>query len=173
MTSNAQQIYPPIDLRIQNILQQTEVWCWAAVAEQIIRRINPPQGTPHQCAMVAIAYNVDPQICCQMPQQCMVTGSLLQIQGLIAYFGGRFSSIAPPADPMTIYNTLASGKAIIMAVQSSPYSGHVVVIRGMKWIPTQFGPQPILYINDPLSFFTQPVPFQAIAQYWQAAIVVY
>ncbi len=172
-TAIAQQIPPPVDLGIQNILQETEVWCWAAVAQQIILALNGPQGTPPQCAMVAIANNANPQICCQIPQQCLVGGSLQQIQGLIAHFGGHYSAIAPPADPMTIYNSLASGKAIIMAVRSSPFSGHVIVIRGMQWVPTQFGFQPVLHINDPMSFFTQPVPFQNIVGYWQAAIVVH
>ncbi|MDO6568598.1 papain-like cysteine protease family protein [Alteromonas sp. 1_MG-2023] len=166
-------IPPPVDLGIQNISQQTQVWCWAAVAQQIIAAINGPQNTPQQCVMVAIANNASPQYCCNNTQGCMVTGSLQQIQSLIAHFGGRYSSIAPPADPMTIYNALASGKAIIMAVRSSPYSGHVVVIRGMHWIQTRFGFQPVLLINDPMSHFTQPVPFQNLAAIWQAAILVY
>jgi hypothetical protein len=170
--SNAQP--PPIDLGIENIPQQTSVWCWAAVSQQIIMAIRGYRNTPSQCALVAIANNANPQMCCNNPRNCMVTGSLQQIQMLIAYFGGHYSSIAPPANnPMVIYNTLASGRAIIMAVQSSPYSGHVVVIRGMAWIPSQFGFQPVLYINDPMSFFTQPVPFQNIIGYWQTAIIVY
>ncbi len=164
---------PPVDLGIQNIPQETAVWCWAAVAQQIIYRINGPAGTPPQCGLVAVAYNQLPAFCCQFPTPCMTTGSLQQIQALIAHFGGRWSSIALPADPMTVYQALSSGRAIIMAVKTSPYSGHVVVIRGMEWSSTPQGDKPILYINDPMGFFTQPVPFLDIAQYWQAAIVVY
>ena len=89
------------------------------------------------------------------------------------HFGGRYSVVAPPADPMTVYNALASGRAIIMAVKSSPYSSHVVVIRGMQWVPTVYGVEPVLLINDPFKYFSQPVPFVNIAQYWQAAIIVY
>lgn len=171
--SAAQQIPRPVDLGIQNIPQKTQVWCWAAVAQQIIMAVRGRQGTPRQCTLVAIANNANPRMCCRMPQRCMVTGSLQQIQGLIAHFGGRYSSIAPPADPMTIYRTLAAGKAIIMAVRSTPFNGHVVVIRGMQWVPTLYGLQPVLLINDPMSYFTQPIPFQNIAAYWQAAIVVF
>lgn len=167
------QVPPTIDLGIQNISQETQVWCWAAVAQQVILSLNGPGATPPQCALVGTAFNLPPQYCCQAPTPCMTTGNLQQIQGLIAFFGGHWSSIAPPAHPMTIYNTLASGRAIIMAVQSSPFSGHVVIIRGMAWVPTQMGLQPVLYINDPMAFFTQPVPYQNIASYWQAAIVVY
>jgi hypothetical protein len=164
---------PRVDLGIQNITQDTPVWCWAAVAQQIILALRGPAGTPGQCALVAVANGAAPQYCCQVPTPCMTTGGLQQIQGLILQFGGRFSSIAPPADPMTIYNTLASGRAVIMAVQSSSFSGHVVVIRGMEWVPTPTGPQPVLYVNDPMSFFTQPVAFGQLGQYWQAAIVVF
>lgn len=166
------QVPPPVDIGIQNITQETPVWCWVAVAQQIIFALQGPNGTPPQCGLVAIASNVPPQACCQMPTPCMRTGHLQEIQGLILHFGGRFSAIAPPADPMTVYQTLASRRAIIMAVQSSPFSGHVVVIRGMEWVPTPMGIQPVLYINDPMGFFTQPVPFQSILPYWSAAIVV-
>lgn len=166
------QIPPPVDLNIQNLPQETGVWCWAAVAQQLVMRLRGPQRTPPQCALVAIANGAPPQACCGMPQNCMVTGSLQQIQGLIAHFGGVASSIAPPADPMTIYRTLADGRAIVMAVQSSPFAGHVVVIRGMFWQPTPYGVMPMLIINDPMSYFSQPVPFGNIAQYWRAAVVV-
>ena len=45
---------PPVDIPIQNLSQQTPVWCWAAVAEQIItwRR----GGSPPQCVLVAAAF---------------------------------------------------------------------------------------------------------------------
>ena len=164
--------YPPIDLGIQNITQQTPVWCWAAVAQQIIASLRGPQNTPSQCALVGVAFNVAPQVCCSQPQACFTTGHLQQIQGLILQFGGRFSTLSPPAGPMEVYQTLRSGRAIVMAVMSSPYSGHVVVIRGMAWLPSPVGPQPVLYINDPMSFFTQPVPFDRLVRYWSAAIVV-
>jgi len=158
----------PIDLRIPNIPQQTQVWCWAAVAQQIItwKRGN----SPPQCALVATANNVPPNFCCSGATQCVRTGSLQQIQWLIGQFGGSFSTISPPAGPRPVYQTLASGRAIIMAVQTTPYAGHVVVIRGMSC----HGPNPILHINDPIGtpFFSAPVPFFQIAQYWQSAIVV-
>ena len=162
----------PVDLGIQNIPQETSVWCWAAVSQQIIARLRGPLGTPPQCTLVALAYNTPPEYCCTAPQACAWTGALEQIQWLIGYFGGRYSAISPPADPMTVYNTLASGRPIIMAVRASGLVGHVVVIRGMEWIPSPFGADPVLYVNDPLSYFTQPVPFANISRFWQQAIVV-
>lgn len=163
---------PPVDLPIRNIPQETQVWCWAAVAQQIILATRGPQATPPQCALVARAYGQLPQQCCNQPAQCTVTGSLQQIQGLIAEFGGRHSSLEPPTDPMTLYHTLADGKAIILAVKSTPYSGHVIVLRGMGWQQTPAGLKPVLFINDPMAYFTQPIPFANIAYYWDSAIVV-
>ena len=163
----------PVDLRIQNILQETEMWCWAAVAQQIIFHLQR-QNTPSQCALVAIANGAPPQYCCaQYQPDCVRPGSLAQIQGLIQQFGGRFTSYAYPADPMTVYRTLASGRAIIMSVQATPFIGHVVVIRGMRWVPTRIGLEPELLVNDPMSHFSQPIPFVNIARYWRDAIVVH
>jgi hypothetical protein len=167
------QLPPPVDLGIQNIPQDTDVWCWAAVSQQIIMALRGPASTPPQCALVAVSSNVPPQACCANYALCRRTGALQEIQRLILQFGGHFSSIAPPADPITIYQTLRSGKAIIMSVQASPMMGHVVVIRGMVWVATPMGPQAVLLINDPMAFFTQPVPFTQLLQYWNAAIVVY
>jgi hypothetical protein len=161
-----------VDLRIQNLPQETSVWCWAAVTQQIVLWLRGANQTPPQCALVALANNADPNYCCSFPQACSVTGSLQQIQALIAYFGGRYSAIAPPTDAMTLYRTLAAGHPVIMAVQSSPYSGHVIVIRGMAWSETAAGRQAVLYVNDPLAYFSQAVPFDQVLPYWQAAIVV-
>ena len=170
----AQQLPRPIDLGIQNIVQETSVWCWAAVAQQIILRLQGRDRTPAQCELVATANRALPGYCCSFPAQCAVPGSLPQIQKLIGQYGGRYSSLAPPTDPMTLYNTLALGRAIILSLHS-PYVrvGHVVVLRGMEWVPTIYGAQPVLYVNDPMEHFTQPVPYVNILQMWSAAIVVY
>ena len=161
-------------LPIENIPQETDVWCWAAVAQQIVLSLNGPQRTPPQCGMVAIANNAHPRVCCDQHGRfngnpvCRRTGSLQQIQGLIHYFGGRFSSLAPPAHPRVLLDALNKGYAIILQVKSSPWSGHVVVLRGMSVIDGQ----PVLHINDPLAYFTQPISFQQLLPYWAGAIVV-
>ena len=165
----------PVDIPITNIPQQTQVWCWAAVAQQIIAHAQGIQNTPAQCALVAIANNAAPGFCCRspVPSPCVIPGSLQQIQALIAYFGGRYSTVAPPTDPVTLYRILQSGRPVIMSVQS-PFTsiGHVVVIRGMTWVPTVGGHAPVLHVNDPLSYFTKPIPFANLARFWRQAIVV-
>ena len=163
-----------VSLPIENIPQETQVWCWAAVAQQIVYSLHGPAGTPPQCAMVALANGAYPNVCCDQIGRyngnpvCMRTGSLQQIQWLIGHFGGRYSTLAPPAHPSVLFDTLQRGNAIILQVQSSPFSGHVVVLRGMSVV----NGVPVLYINDPLAYFTQPIPFQRLLGYWAGAIVV-
>lgn len=171
--ASAQPLPPPVDLAIQNIRQKTPVWCWAAVAQQIVLATRGPQKTPSQCALVAMANGVPPGECCsRYNPACVRTGSIPQIQWLIAQFGGRYSSYAPPTNPMTLYRTLSSGRAIILQLRTGQQSAHVVVVRGMSFLPTPNGVQPFLHVNDPMAIFTQPVPFAQIAPIWISAIVV-
>jgi hypothetical protein len=102
---------------------------------------------------------------------CVRTGTLPQIAALIREFGGRSSSYAAPTDPLTLYRTLASGRPVILHVRSG-YSSHVVVLRGMSFMSTPYGTEAILHINDPLAYFTQPVPYSRLAQMWVDALVV-
>jgi hypothetical protein len=163
---------PTVDLPINDLPQETQVWCWAAVAQQIIMASRGPQGTPPQCALVAIANGAQPEFCCNSPNpQCVRTGSIPQIQGLIQQFGGRTSSYAPPTDPLTLYRTLAQGHAVVIGVKVGG-SGHVVVARGMSFVQTPYGWDPVVHINDPMAVYTQPVPYRRFAPVWEAAIVV-
>ena len=74
----------PVDLPIENISQQTQVWCWAAVSQQLIAASRGMANTPSQCQLVAAAYGADPGPCCAgQDQRCVTTGSLQQIQALI------------------------------------------------------------------------------------------
>lgn len=167
-------IPPPVDLPIQNLRQETEVWCWAAVSQQIIYSLRGQQNTPAQCALVAMANGAEPGVCCNgYNQQCVTTGTLDQIRTLIQQFGGRPSNIAEPTDPMTLYRTLAGGHPVIIAIQApGSQAGHVIVVRGMTFMQTQNGIEPVLHINDPMAIYTQPVPFRQLAQMWKAAIIV-
>jgi hypothetical protein len=170
----AQNFLPPsVDIPIQNIPQETQVWCWAAVAQQIILAAKGPMQTPSQCALVAMAYGAPPGACCSFPNPaCVKTGTIQQIQWLIAKFGGHYSNYAPPTDPMTLYHTLKAGHPVILQIQSGPQNAHVIVVRGMSFVPTQFGVQAVLHVNDPMAIFTQPVPLAQISKIWISAIVI-
>jgi hypothetical protein len=163
--------YYPVNLNIENLPQENTAWCWAAAAQQVIYWIN---GTaPDQCELVASAHKHDVEECCESPETCDLPGNLQQIQFLIRKYGGHYSSIAAPANALILYNTLANGKAIILFLQTTPYIGHYVVLTGMEFIQTAYGPAAVMYINDPMAYYTQPVPFNNLLLLWRAAIVVY
>jgi hypothetical protein len=165
----------PISLPIQNIMQETNVWCWAAVAQQIIFSLRGAGNTPPQCALVAEANGVHPNYCCAGigNADCVKTGSLQQIQYLIDKFGGKISGIQHPANSMVLYNTLVSGRPIILQVKTGQSSAHVVVLTGMSFLPNGVGgTEAILHINDPMAYFTQPVAFSRLINIWMSAIVV-
>lgn len=167
---------PPVDLPIANIPQETSVWCWVAVAQQIVAASHGMSATPPQCELVETAYGAAPGTCCGgYNPACERPGSFAQIQGLIREFGGRMSHYSPPASPMALYQTLSAGRAVILQLRMSagPGISHVVVVRGMSWIATPYGPRALLHVNDPMSIYTMPVPFDVIAPMWAAAIVVH
>lgn len=155
----------PVDLNIENFTQDTQVWCWAACAQQII--FWKTGNYYYQCFLVGVTYGID--FCCYNPSSCLYTGQWPQIQFLLKYFGGSYSAYSLPADPVTVYKTLKQGKAILLQLQFSPYSSHCVVLKKMEWINNN----PIFYLNDPMSYFTQPWTFQQLSYYWKDALVVY
>ena len=162
---------PPVDLGIENIRQETDVWCWAAVAQQVI--VKRKGRSPPQCALVAMVHGRYPSFCCPHYDRCSVPGSLKQIQTLIRNFGQRSSSISPPTDAMALYRNLRAGHPIILAVRNSPYSGHVVVLKGMSWVEGPRGPEAVLHVNDPLQVVPARLAWRDLLPRWQAAIVVY
>ncbi|HEY7609854.1 MAG TPA: papain-like cysteine protease family protein [Alphaproteobacteria bacterium] len=166
-----QSLPPPVDLGIRNIMQDTDVWCWAAVAQQVI--IKRKGRSPPQCALVAMVHGRYPSFCCPHYERCAVAGSLRQIQILIRNFGQRTTSLSPPTDAMSLYRTLRAGRPIILAIRNSPYTGHVVVLTGMSWTNGANGPEAILHVNDPLQVIPDRLSFRALVPRWRAALVVY
>ena len=81
------------------ILQETKVWCRAAVAQQIIMASKGQQNTSAQCALVATANGAPQGFCCNgYNPVCVRTGTISQTQNLIAFFGGKASTHVHPTD---------------------------------------------------------------------------
>ena len=169
--AQARALPPPVDLGIRNIMQETDVWCWAAVAQQVIAKRKGK--SPPQCALVAMVHGRFPSFCCPHYERCAVPGSLRQIQTLIRNFGQRTTTLSPPTDAMSLYRTLRRGRPIILAIRNSRFTGHVVVLTGMTWVSGAGGPEAVLHVNDPLRVIPNRLSFRALVPRWQAAIVVY
>jgi hypothetical protein len=148
---------PPVDLGIRNIMQETDVWCWAAVAQQVI---TSRKGTsPPQCALVAMVHGRYPSYCCPHYERCAVPGSLHQIQTLIRNFGQRTSALAAPSSATSLYRTLKAGHPIILAIRGSR-TGHAIVLTGMSWTNGRRGPEAVLHVNDPLRVIPSRHPYR-------------
>lgn len=173
-TPAAAQLPPPINLGIVNLAQEGPAWGWASVARQIIAWKNHDLiNAPQQCALVAMANGAPPETCCSgVNPACNIGGSNQQIQMLIASFSASYAFLAPPAQPMVLYNTLQSARPIILQIATGPSTANVVVLQGMEWYQTAAGPRAMLLINDPRNIYPALVPFESIAPIWMSAIVV-
>lgn len=86
------------ELPIQPVYQQTQVWCWAAVAEMVLRyydwqSINPAGN--YQCGIVAL---LNP-ICNQNCFACITPiGSTFQLAQVMHYYQQVANQIAYPGD---------------------------------------------------------------------------
>ena len=173
-TATSQYIPPPIHLPIENRLQQTISWCWLAVSQQIISYLTGPLNTPSQCALAGTALRLGSEVCCYTPTCSVQPGTLQQIAELISLYGGGYSNMMFSKDPYVVYGILSQGHPIIMAIQRGRGVGHVAVIKGMAWVPSLYGGmEPVLYINDPMSYLPQTIPYSQAAYYWAAGLEVF
>lgn len=154
--ANAQQPY--VSLPVSNILQASRSWCWAAAAQQVI--VYATGNSPSQCELVARATGIP-----RCPDRL---GHINEIRSLVAFYGGRPSALTPPAAPGALYQELAAGRPIVLHLNTG--GGHFVVVRGMHFDPSAGW---VVHVNDPMSRYTQPIPFSRLVGIWDAAIVVY
>ena len=153
----------PVRINVPNRIQETPVWCWVAVSQQVIEWSKG--SSPPQCALVASANNVPPAMCCDGPHpECVRTGTMPQIQTLIATYGGHASHVIQPSlDPVGLYVYLAQGKPIILQIRTNPAATHVVVLVGISFMRSHlYGSVAYLQVNDPMSIYPFPVLYQTI-----------
>lgn len=157
--------FPPIHHAVPLHSQDTMAWCWVAAAKMICE-YHGRRPVPSQCEMLQMHYGAP---CCESPWLCIRTGQITEIQELITRFGGKFTTITPPADGFALYNELRRGPIIMQTRQGA---GHAIVATGMRVVPSPLGPMGRVSINDP--FFGQyEVDFPDLLQAWIAALVVY
>ena len=170
--SSAQDCPAPIDLGIANVPQQTELWCWAAVSQQIIRWRHG--AAPDQCELVANANSDSPRSCCQDFERCTTTGQVAQIRSLISEYGAAATHITPSTQtPMELYGTLGEGRPVILVTHPSFFGpGHVVVLRGMSFERDGKDCEPVLHVNDPAEQRIQRIAYSDIDPIWSYSIVI-
>lgn len=158
---------------IENRTQQTSVWCWVAVAQQLIEHSRGV--SPTQCALVATTIGMAPVYCCSgYNPSCVRTGTMDQLRILLLAYGQSASSIITVSrDPMPLYNELINGHPIVLQVRTSTISTHVVIVKGMRFTRDRDEIKAWLIINDPMRMETHVVAYSRIYPTIINTLIVY
>jgi hypothetical protein len=173
--AHGQALPAPIFLQVPTIVQQTPRWDWVALAQQLIAVKMAPNPPPAQCALVEYAYGANTGACCATyNSSCEVGGNMAQVAWLIGNSGANVSQFSLPTTPADIYNTLKSGRPIILLLKDVPVlnSYHYVLIRGMHFEAKDGSVAAILHVNDPWTAYVWKFPFLSVLQNAVDAIVV-
>jgi hypothetical protein len=158
----------PVDLGLDNIEQETQYWCWAALIQQLLYR-SSAGNPPRQCELVNQANrdrNTDEVDCCLDQEQAVCaarTGNNFEIMSLINRYGGRVLGLPLPQTPEKLYEALIDGKAVIAGVRISETMNHAYLIKGIFW--DEEG-QAQLLINDPAKSGTTTLSFDEARPTW-------
>lgn len=132
-------------LSVPLVLQQTPVWCWAAVSEMVFRYYRTGF---EQCQILSAWYRAP---CCGAASQfCQTTASIEVIRETLGGFGIRSIHFPGPISFQAVQSEINAGRPIIVAYRGSS-AGHVVVIHG-------YDARGNVYIRDPL-FGSFVVPY--------------
>jgi hypothetical protein len=162
------------ELPIAAIAQQTEVWCWAASAEMVLRYYAEPNLNPagnYQCGIVGGYFYIigGPAHPCVSNCFLCLTGasSTVEIQRILTGYGQLARNLGFPSARILqsknifgqltleqLANELDNGRPIIagVSVPGSPtlpgISGHVVVFSGYD----ATGSFPVVTVRDPYPY---------------------
>lgn len=165
------------------IAQQTEVWCWAAVSEMVLRHSGLPNLNPggnYQCGIVA-AYFGQFSSCWQNCFTCVSTiGGMTKIHKIVNQYGLVSNSLGVQSRILTsalvfrslnlieIAEDIKNNSPIIAGISPTGFalpnlSQHVALIVGYD----ANGLEPLLVVNDPFPFGMsqfggQPNPYLAL-----------
>jgi hypothetical protein len=174
MPAQAQQRVLPIS----PVQQQTPVWCWAAVAEMVLRHLRMPNinpGNNYQCGVVGTLGGQ----CAYDCRLCVTTiGSIGHLAQVLENYPRVVRSVSARAvpdlammedsalDPEGIIDEIDAGRPIIAGISPSGQgfhypagmSEHVALIVGYR----VQGNRLLLYVNDPMPFSLFPFdPYRA------------
>jgi len=165
------------------IAQQTEVWCWAAVSEMVLRHSGLPNLNPagnYQCGIVAAYYGPNSS-CWQNCFTCISTiGGMTETQKIINQYGLVSNNLGVQSRILTstlvfrglnlseVVEEIKNQRPIIAGISPTGFalpnlSQHVALIVGYD----AFGLEPLLVVNDPFPFGMpqfggQPNPYLAL-----------
>jgi hypothetical protein len=159
-------------IAIDPVAQQTELWCWAATVEMVLRHYGAPnlnEGGDYQCGIVAVYALISEGAghpCTMDCRQCVepINGMpeverLVEEYGRVARSEGMSSPILRAASVprrltlLELMQDISAGRPIIAAVSSNGQAfpdanDHVVVLSGYD----VSGDTPLITVNDPYPY---------------------
>lgn len=155
-------------ISLSPIAQQTEVWCWAAVSEMVLRYYGLPNlngAGNYQCGIVA-AYYGPYSTCWQNCFTCVSTiAGMTEMNKIVTQYGSVANNLGVPSRNLTsslvfraltlkeIADDINNDRPVIAGISPSGValpnaSQHVTLVVGYD----ATGPQPVLTVNDPYPF---------------------
>lgn len=154
-------------LPIPPVVQQTQLWCWAAVLEMVLKHygygsVNP--GGNYQCGIVAMLGG-DCYFDCR---HCVTTiGTLHNLGAVLSAYGATTLSIDVHGEPVSyhlrqrlnveqIAKEINDGDPIIVGISPSGmarfyppgFGEHLAVITGYRFVDGKFS----VFVNDPYPY---------------------
>lgn len=152
-------------LSITPIAQQTEVWCWAATAEMVLRHVRVPSVNfyNYQCGIVAAYFGGDCAVNCGLCVRPI--NGMAELDRLLRRYGPFATQLGFPSPTVTtrlqfrslsfreVVAEIDAGRPVAAGISAGSFpfpnfSNHVVVIVGYD----ARGAEPYLYVNDPFPY---------------------
>jgi hypothetical protein len=163
---------PAASLGISPVTQQTEIWCWAATVEMVLRHYDVPninEGEDFQCGIVAVYALIrygSGHPCTADCRECLdAIDGMPEVEHLVEEYGrvARDAGLSSPVLEATsvprrltlaeLMGEIGAGRPVIAAVSSSGSSfpganDHVVVLTGYD----ATGDGAVITVNDPYPY---------------------
>jgi len=166
-TANAEAQRPqPVDIDVPLVTQDTDEWCWLAVAEMIM--LERTDRSELQCEMVERRDGLASGWCCEDLSRCARPSTSLNETAQVLAAAGVRTRPGMAVLPSTLYSLLSAGMPVIAQVRNSEGTTHAVVIRGMYYI----GFTAILIVNDPMEIAPREIPHSILAVGWINSLIV-
>ena len=165
----------PVSLPIENQVQETKYWCWAAIVRQLLQR--PTYGRPpRQCELVNQA-NYDRRLtgddCCRRPAGTACgdrLGDLGEVAGLIGRYGLKVEPRPAPETADSLYRSLLDGQVVLAGVNIAEGLNHLYLIKGIFWDDRG---RARLLVNDPASPGVTTLDFEEARSTWLVTLTVF
>lgn len=155
----------PVELNVPYHAQDTEQWCWVAVAQMVLAQRT--SHVPRQCELVESFDRREPGSCCANVRNCMRCAvDLPEVQRLLHHNGLESERLMAPVTPERLREELSNGSPIIVQI-GLERSRHAVVVSGLRYVDGIA----VLTVNDPATE-RHDMTYEELNETWIDLVVV-